>query len=58
MMDIPFRLNNSAYEILIISFSFAVGGASCPPALRGDEASYFPPLKSLCLICVFFALEF
>ena len=26
---IPFRLNNSAYSLLISSFTFAVGGASC-----------------------------
>ena len=27
---IPFRLNISAYDVLIASFSFSVGGASCP----------------------------
>ena len=27
---IPFRLNISVYDVLIASFSFSVGGASCP----------------------------
>ena len=27
---IPFRLNNSAYDVLIMLFTFSVGGASCP----------------------------
>ena len=27
---IPFRLNNSAYDVFAISFTYSVGGASCP----------------------------
>ena len=27
---IPFRVNNSAYDFLILSITYSVGGASCP----------------------------
>ncbi len=32
MLDavIPFRLNNGAYGVRIISFTYSVGGSSCP----------------------------
>ena len=36
---IPFRLNNSAYDVLITSFTFSVGGASCP-ASEGLDCRY------------------
>ena len=48
---IPFRLNNGAYDVWIISFTFSVGGASCPAyfaqrqdfLLRSTQVSLLDP---------------
>ena len=40
-MVVPFRLNNSVYDVLTISLTYTVGGASCPANFARRQDSLF-----------------